>query len=374
MLRVLIACLMLPMGLAWAVPPTTSPRGARVSKQADRTAGQPDLDQLKRELAVQKAQLAAQKAQLDKQRAALDKQQSMLQKHDKKLANQGDQIDDVQKQIDEQTLNANDQKSKRRFSLYGFFDINFLNVMRPKVPLDGLVPTAPGFVFGNLNVYFDFQASESWRFLTEVRLLLNPLADVETLENEQTGDEFKRVNVSTYDASAFGLRFNYGAIEIERAQIEWNRYQMFKVTAGLFLTPFGVWNVDHGSPARALIQTPYLYTESSVYDSKFPERQLGLMVHGEFLLADILATYAITLSNGRGPAATQIDFDADKGIGGRFTIQQDGNVKWKVGLSFYTSLYSDFKQKFVLAPEPDIIALGPCRGDGRVDRELAHLR
>jgi hypothetical protein len=337
MLRYCVPLLLLSSASVWATPPsdpTPSAPAADTEQTATESASAASGGMAAAVSPVLERRLSAQQSTIELQQA---------------------QIDELRDRLDEQAIGAGELALDRPFSIYGFFDVNFYKIWRPKVPLDDLVDLSPGFVFGNLNLYFDFRPSDSWRVLTEVRLLLNPLADTAELESAEAGTEFERVDVSTYDASAFGLQFNYGSIEIERAQIEWNRYQLFKIRVGLFLTPFGVWNVDHGSPARMMIQSPYLYTESGVFDSKFPERQLGLVIRGEMLLGEILGTYQLTVSNGRGPAATLVDFDTDKGFGGRLTLEETGALSWKLGISAFTSLYSDFKQRLQFAPELDVI-------------------
>ena len=149
----------------------------------------------------------------------------------------------------------------------------------------------------------------------------------------------------------FSETFNYGAIEIERAQIEWNRFELLSVTTGLYLTPFGIWNVDHGSPTRIMIQAPFVYTN---HVGIFPERQLGIMLHGKLALESFGLSYALTFSNGRGPTNTLIDVDRDKAFGGRVVARGFGAWRWKAGLSFYSGRYTDTAEQLVLQPTFDI--------------------
>ena len=89
-------------------------------------------------------------------------------------------------------------------SIYGFFDVNFQRLWVPDEILgSALVSNPPSFLFGNLNTYLDFHPLPAWRFLTEVRFLLNPLGDVESRENATLGTTFERTDVTTLDRSNF---------------------------------------------------------------------------------------------------------------------------------------------------------------------------
>lgn len=233
------------------------------------------------------------------------------------------------------------------FSIYGFFDLNFRKLWIPdNVVLGDVLDQEPSFVFGSLNTYLDFKPSPDWRVLAEIRFLLNPIGDLETWEFKLLGTSYRRVNTGTSDAAAFSERFDYGSIEIERALAVWRRYQWLKVAAGLFLTPYGIWNIDHGSPTRMMVIAPFHYALQV-----FPERQLGVKVFGDVMLGQYGLEYALTLSNGRGPANTLKDSDWDKAVGGRLALRSAGKYTWKAGLSIYSGDFSDSKQVAELLPD-----------------------
>ncbi|MBW2735221.1 MAG: autotransporter domain-containing protein [Deltaproteobacteria bacterium] len=240
-------------------------------------------------------------------------------------------------------------EQSRRLRVYGFFDVNFRYIRFSDEGLGRLLShDDPMFVFGNLNIYFDARPSPNWRFMTEIRFLLNPVGDTMTMENPLTGESYEGVDTLTADALYPFDEFNFGAIEIERAHVTWQRLDWLRITMGLYLTPFGVWNVDHGSPTRATALTPIIYATSAA--AFFPERQLGIKVHGQVQLDDVDLDYEVTLSNGAGTAATLVDPDKDKALGGRIRLGGRWPCLWKLGLSGYAGRKSAFKQRIALAP------------------------
>jgi len=294
-----------------------------------RDAGQTDIETLKREI------------------DALRRQQ------DKLLLNQKEMEVEMEESEVSRADETEEAQGQKTFSIYGFFDIN---CQQWWVPQNGALqiieeefPKYPSFVFGNLNLYFDFNPLPSWRFLAEVRLLLNPIGDVESYESRFLGTTFRRVDATTTDPTNFGETFNFGSIEIERAQLEWTGLEWLNLTLGLFLTPYGIWNVDHGSPARMTVTAPFLY---SSYVGAFPERQLGMKIHGTHLAGSVSLAYDLTLTNGRGVADTLKDSNWDKAVGGRFEAGYSGTWRWKAGLSVYTGEVTVSKKVLQIMPTP----------------------
>jgi hypothetical protein len=245
------------------------------------------------------------------------------------------------------------QSRKRLLDLYGFFDVNFGKWWIPDQALFGdMLNKAPVFAFGQLNLYVDSSPHPSVRFLTEIRFLVNPTGDTSSLESKELGTEFQWVSTRTVEAHHFMDQLEYGSIEIERAWVSWQSpFNWLRATAGIFLTPYGVWNIDHGSPTRILASRPLLYTSWAAF---FPERQLGIKLDGSFLVGDVQLAYALTLSNGRSPTALKTDQDWDKGAGLRLEAQSSGRLSWKAGLSGYTGDFTDTKMVLSIMPEMNV--------------------
>jgi hypothetical protein len=281
-----------------------------------------------------------------------------LERLERAVKEQQQSIEEL-KQSNEDLTDQLEEMSRPRkvFSVYGFFDFSYQNVWIPDEVIgeDIIGDGRSNFVFGNLNTYFDFQPSPSWRVLTEIRLSLNPLGDTVAFENAAAGQAYQRVDVTTTDVTHYGSQFDYGSVAIERAQIEWSRFEWLNITAGLFLTPIGIWNIDHGSPAQTRVSSPNVYVRHSRYGSFFPRRQLGLMAHGSTACHSLRLSYALTLSNGGGPVSTLNDADLDKAVGGRLELGASGEWRWKVGLSGYTGMWSDYKYVIKTTPRTDYV-------------------
>jgi opacity protein-like surface antigen len=87
----------------------------------------------------------------------------------------------------------------------------------------------------------------------------------------------------------------------------------------------------------------------------FPERQLGLNIFGARSFGPLRLEYNLTLSNGRGPAANVYNETGDFGAGVRLALSQQGRrLKWKAGVSFYSSQFTDTTQSLVLGQTLDM--------------------
>jgi hypothetical protein len=129
-----------------------------------------------------------------------------------------------------------------------------------------------------------------------------------------------------------------GAIVIERAQIDWTHFDAFKVRAGNFLTPFGIWNVDHGTPTLIAVQEPFLLQYQGI-----PIRQTGLMAFGSAFAGDWELGYMATLTNGR-QELSNFAFNDNRGFGGRiYANDERGDFAVKIGASGYTGRAQDLE-------------------------------
>jgi len=141
----------------------------------------------------------------------------------------------------------------------------------------------------------------------------------------------------------------WGGIVIERAYLEYLAHPLFNVRLGHFLTPYGIWNVDHGSPVIIGTRPPYIVAEQLL-----PKSQTGIEIYGTYHLDPVKLGYHLTLSNGRGPVDTYQDFNDNKAIGGRLFARADTPVgAITLGVSGYTGRYSDRTQELVTSPEGD---------------------
>src|SRR5262249_44391055 len=107
--------------------------------------------------------------------------------------------------------------------------------------------------------------------------------------------------------------------------------------AGQWLTPYGIWNVDHGSPVIIGVQQPYI-----VGAKLLPSTQVGVLAQGSFGVAeDTEVGYALGISNGRTDISAYQDLDANKAITARLSLTYRGLGALTIGSTGYTGENSD---------------------------------
>jgi hypothetical protein len=190
---------------------------------------------------------------------------------------------------------------------------------------------AATFVVGNINLYFDFQPTEKWSSLVELRFTNLPDgADVVG----PTGPALTRTTTNDYGAPISYSFVQLGGLILERAYIQYRHDDALQIRVGQFLTPFGIWNVDHGTPTLIALALPVFMVESL-----FPAAQIGVEVVGSRQAADWELGYMAYLSNGRTPGG--VDPTDDKMFGGRVYASRRRPWGLQVGLSGLTGRYSD---------------------------------
>jgi hypothetical protein len=218
--------------------------------------------------------------------------------------------------------------------LYGFADFGYAH------SFSDFSASAPydSFSIGNLNIYLASKLGDSWQSLAEVRFSYLPHGTTPGGLFSQS----ERTDTTVSDYTDIGRPTRWGGIMIERAYLEYLAHPLLNVRAGHFLTPYGIWNVDHGSPVIIGTRAPYMVSESLL-----PESQTGLEIYGTYHLDPVKLGYHLTLSNGRGPIDTYQDFNHNKAVGGRLFARADTPAgAFTLGLSGYMGRYTDRVQQF----------------------------
>ena len=148
------------------------------------------------------------------------------------------------------------------------------------------------------------------------------------------------------EARAFGV----SSFDLVQAWAGFFPSKTFTARAGLFLVPFGAWNLANRPHETLLIRTPlnleYLYPASW--------RELGLVIEGE--ISGL--TYAAYIGNGLaemdGPVQAQqfSDNNADKAKGGRLGLIIGQTIR--AGVSYYTGKYDDLNQRDLILEGADL--------------------
>jgi len=232
--------------------------------------------------------------------------------------------------------------TQHRLDIYGFADFTYQRLLLPASNVwNRTYPGVNSFAVGNFNVYLSSNLGDSWRALAEVRFLYLPNG---TTHTDASGNAI-RTDTTVLDYAGFEEPIRWGGIRIERVYIEHEFSGLFQIQAGEFLTPYGIWNVDHGSPTIVGIKKPVV-----VAAQLFPEQQTGLHLYGSGFLDPVEIGYDLTLSNGRGPVEYE-DFSDDKAFGGRLYAKTDAIGTLTVGASFYRGGYYDRSARYVVSAD-----------------------
>lgn len=218
--------------------------------------------------------------------------------------------------------------------IYGFGDVGYRHMTVPKdSPWLVYLNRHPSMFVGHLNMYFDSQLAERWRALAEVRFTYMPQG------GWRTGSDgvVRHIDSRQADYTDFTRDRPINGVIIERAFIEYSATSWLSVQAGQFLTPYGIWNVDHGSPVIIGVTPPYM-----VGARLLPDSQVGLLGYGRVSLVDDLElSYALGLSNGRTDLIAYEDLDDNKAITGRLALTYRGLGELTVGSTFYAGTTTD---------------------------------
>ena len=222
------------------------------------------------------------------------------------------------------------------FRIFGFadFGVNHAWLGRRSF-LKNLAAEETTFTLGNLNLYFDFHPDPAWQVLAEIRFSAYPHGN-ETAFSSPVGGEYLRTDTTVRDVTspATGRTFRWGSTFIERAYAQWTHSEKLSLRVGQFLTPYGVWNVDHATTTLIGLMVPHFAAAEIM-----PARQLGIEVFGAFMRESWELGYDLYVSNGR--TTTQIDLTEDKAFGGRLKATRLGKMPFVLGGSFYYGTLND---------------------------------
>lgn len=243
---------------------------------------------------------------------------------------------DAQRAATEAALSGSDSPEKEQMlRLYGFADMGLQRITSNGSRIDVIIPSrATTFAVGNINLYIDAQPTDKWSALIETRLTNYP--DGADQVGTQTSP-YQRVDTTIYDINSttggWGT-VKYGAIILERAYLQYRYNDVLAVRMGQFLTPFGIWNIDHGTPTLISLALP----QAQVI-GMYPTHQVGVQILGSTVHGPWELGYYATISNGR--TVGQLDLTDDKMTGGRVYAQFRRGWRGTFGLSALAGRFSD---------------------------------
>ncbi len=298
---------------------------------------------------------------------------------DAKLAKQQAEIDalverskDQEKSVSalrRQASAASDEAPTKLLSFWGFSDLTFggihydSNTALYKVA----TPYNATFYSAGINLYAKSEMTRTLSALVETMLTYAPTG---ATPNDNYPDQ---VYVGTSQISSYSgqspanstvhgpysqLAYQTDGISIQRAYMEWKPADWFGVRAGLFLTPFGIWNEDHGSPVLIGVDYPQFMNFNLV-----PLQQLGLEAFGSVGIGDdVRVEYAVTFANSDGPSSEFKDLTDMKAFGGRLKlVYNHDDVYFRVGGYAYYSQYVDTTDTIVIHLTPKLTLASPAQ-------------
>jgi hypothetical protein len=309
-----------PQG-ADAAPPESDPLDAIEALQQELAAQREELDRQREELEAQRAELEAVAGPQEDEDAELD---ALLEG----VKGDNDAAEGV-------------QAFEPKFRVYGFADMGLQRFWGTELVESQAATNALSFVLGQVNFYFDAEPVENWRVLTEVRFSLLPDGAQNTVEAAQMGTPVQITDTNIYDMTSPSGGFRevkLGGLILERAHIDYSVRDWLNFRVGLILTPYGIWNVDHGTPT--LISTTF---PGFQIVQLFPERQLGAEIFGRFHHKAWEYEYHLYVSNGR--TMTQVDFTDDKAVGGRVVARTTRPFRMQFGASGFVGQYEEIDKR-----------------------------
>lgn len=234
--------------------------------------------------------------------------------------------------------------SEPSLRFYGFADFGVTAHVNDKLKINAANEGyAPRFMIGDLNLYADADLTGGWHSLFEVRFTYIPNGEVTF-----TGDRIARTSTSAGDYTEVNRPVRWGSILIERAYVEYTFNSLLTLRAGHFVTPVGIWNVDHGTPTVIPVRRPYIVAQGLI-----PTAQTGFEAYGSHTIKRWTLGYHLTLSNGRGQVDTYLDLDKNKAFGGRVYARLDAIGTLTMGVSWYKGRATDAG----VALDPDTLVL-----------------
>jgi len=291
------------------------------------------LQDLRSELAAEQKLRAEQQALFERRLQALEAE--------KQASEEAALLDSVLATDESAALEA-----PEKLSLYGFMDMGLQRRWLPKTSFYGqITPTnKTTFILGNVNLYLDARPTEQLRALVEVRFTNLPHGAETGVGG--LGGEYKRTDTFVFDSSDMsGLNgVRYGSIVLERAYMQWSFSDALTIRGGQFFTPWGIWNIDHGSPTLIPITLP-----SMTLLNALPRQQTGLELFGRYNRPPFSVGYHLTISNGRTPSL--VDYTDNKAVGTRLFMKYSGESEVQLGLTGFWGRQEDITKNLTsIAP------------------------
>ena len=186
------------------------------------------------------------------------------------------------------------------------------------------LPKSYGFSI-DANTYFKWHFHPWFSFFTEIKWcfaddnrtmfyntpwkeITNPLTG-ETITTYARVYEQKDMNLGAATTRSHASH----SLFIERMHLDFHPSDQFKIKLGKFLTPFGIWNVDHGAPALPTVNLPLMFGILRL----IPYDQTGIEFYGNLPIKSSNIGYHAYVGNGQNNKDEQLNLDHNISAGGR---------------------------------------------------------
>ncbi len=352
LMPMLLMLLLLPPSAVFAAdeqgqPPSTDQSNAQNSSTSSETGNPaPKGDASNKKL---KDQYEAFETRLEATETELHNQKQQNSKLKEQVTALASRLELVESQEDE-AYGEGLSESERTLDIYGFFDVElfYFDISKENAAI-GLFPGNLSFMLNRINLYISSQMTETLSMMLELRFTFLPHAYEKSYQLPAANMLYERIDTTVIDPLT-GEDMVLGGLSIVRANMTWQPFSYLAILVGRYLTPFGIWNLDHGSPVIIPVRPPYLLVRNII-----PRAQTGAQVLGRvFPTNQIYLDYAITISNGRGPTETVYDLDNNKALGFRIKgTYEKQNFKAALGGYLYWGEATDIIK--------DIDSLDPVR-------------
>ena len=265
--------------------------------------------------------------------------QAEASKSDNELTQLRREVEKLRNEFEEsRSSTATADTYEHKVDIYGFMDMGFQKIWANSyaASLGTGTSRAGTFVLGNINLYIDANPTQNWRALTELRLTNYPNGSLDMPGVPALGQAEQRSNTTVFDVNSPDPgwnQVNWGSIVLEQAWIQGTITDWFGVRVGYWLTPFGIWNIDHGTPTLIGL-TPPQFTRGHFY----PQHQLGAQIRGQVTSRAWVFDYTAYISNGK--TSGNLDPTNDKAFGLRLSAHTMRPFPMTFGLAGYTGRYS----------------------------------
>lgn len=225
--------------------------------------------------------------------------------------------------LEDQRVSEEEESEKKSLKISGFMDSSAVYI-KPGGPLSSYLRSNGGFEQTGLHLYFDGNYENTYRAFAEVVFL--PAGQFNVYKDAYTDPATGQPAVASRPLPKYGLGFDAdprspGAFHVDRAFFDYSPFDFLKLRLGKFLTPYGIWNLDHGSLVMTSIRPPIInYDVNSLGAPMVPNYQTGLQLFGNTEIFKTQVSYAIYAANSmnESPDAPQFSQQRNPLAGGAY--------------------------------------------------------